>query len=181
MGLWKQLPESNEWAHIIVPQRVRERLTGTCFRGRHLALAGNFSHFQTAGEVLGNRQVCSAFLNKLEELRSTGFTGTRALSILLTDTVGWESTQDIADLDPDVLERFRLNRRATALRVKSDRRDVRAPQTKDLTLVYEVCRDGRDIVAIVRSMYPGYNIGKLEGDVSKRENRVFFDWDHPGE
>jgi hypothetical protein len=30
-------------------------------------------------------------------------------------------------------------------------------------------------------MYPGPDIGELVGDVSARENVVFFDWNHPGE
>jgi len=34
---------------------------------------------------------------------------------------------------------------------------------------------------VIKSIYPGNDIGDLEGNITKREGVVFFDSNHPGE
>ena len=96
-------------------------------------------------------------------------------------SVGWESTSALSDYKEDDLERFTINRRSKGLRVKMCRTDLLAPKTCELTIVYELKIEDDKLVAIIHSIYPGQDIGELRGNVTVREKRVFFDWNHPGQ
>lgn len=65
--------------------------------------------------------------------------------------------------------------------VKTSCTDILAPQTYDLTIIYQFMFFDKKPKVFIHSMYPGYDIGELIGDITKRENRIFFDWNHPGE
>ena len=64
-----------------------------------------------------------------------------------------------------------------------DSTGISAPRTRDVTVIYGISegKRGDDVVVILRSMYPGPDVGELKGDVSVREGRVFFDWNVAGD
>ena len=165
---------------IIVPDQTEERLQSTCYRGNSFSRAGNFLHWWSSEGLLRDPELMLYFLEELNQLWSEQAFGTRSVCIVHSDYVGWESTSPLALYEDEDLEVFQLNRRAHALRVKLDCTHLLAPLTKEVTIVFEF-KEGKDrTVAIVHSAYPGFDVGDLSGDVTEREHRVFFDWNHPG-
>lgn len=167
-------------AAIIVRRTTEERLWSKCFRGTALPLAGNFQRWCSADQLFRDREVMEHFLTELDELWSKQEFGTSSVSIVHSMPVGWESTDELQSYTKDDLEEFHLNRKSWGLRVKPSRTDLLAPKTHEFTLVFEFKSEGDEAVAVVHSIYPGKDIGELDRDVTDREKRVFFDWEHPG-
>lgn len=179
MFIRKNLP-SGVWAAIIVPRVSETRLQTTCFRGKTLQRAGNFSQWNSSAKLFRDYLVEDNFLAALDEAWSERIFGTNSINIAHKMSVGWESTAPLEDYAPEDLEEFKLNRRSWGLRVKPSRVDLLAPQTHVLTIVYELKSEDGKPITIVHSIYPGFDVGDLYGDVTDREKRVFFDWSHPG-
>lgn len=167
-------------ASIIVRRTTEERLWSKCFRGTALQLAGNFLRWCSADQLFRDCEVMEHFLAELDELWSKQEFGTSSVSINHSMPVGWESTDALENYAEDDLEEFRLNSRSWGLRVKPSRTGLLAPKTNELTLVFEFKSEGGEAVAVVHSIYPGKDVGELDRDVTDREKRVFFDWNHPG-
>lgn len=167
-------------AAVIVRRTTEKRLLTKCFRGTTLPLAGNFLRWGSAEELFRDREVMEHFLAELDELWSKRDFGTSSVSIVHSMPVGWESTSALQNYADGDLEEFDLNRRSCGLRVKPSRTDLLAPQTNELTIVFEFKSEDDKAVAIVHSIYLGSDVGELDGDVTDREKRVFFDWSHPG-
>lgn len=165
---------------IIVRPETEERLKTTCFRGTRLACAGNFSKWNSVYELFDHRGVLNEFIDHLAELYAKQRIGTASVQIVVPDTVGWSSTDDLEKYDDDLVEFFRPNRRSSGLRVKRKYQVILAPKTNKLTIVFELKLEDDKPVAIVHSIYPGEDIGELRGQVSFREGVVFFDFQHPG-
>lgn len=177
-----RLPDGSP-AAIKVLDRTKERLAGTCFRGPACHKAGNFRHWEHVEDVFADPFVRDRFLEiVLERVEEAGLWRRRAFSDTLTcpRPVGWASTERRDAFGEEELEPFALNKRSTGLRVKAERADILAPLTADLTVVYDVIAEDRGWLVLVHSMYPGPDVGELDGDVSAREGCVFFDWGHPG-
>lgn len=172
--------KSGRSAAIIVRRSTEERLQTKCFRGTSLPLAGNFLRWGSAEELFRDREVMERFIAELDELWSKQEFGTHSLSIAHSMPVGWESTASLPNYTEADLEEFDLNRRSWGLRVKPTRTDLLAPKTNDFTVVFQFKPEDSKAVAIVHSIYPGSDVGELNGDVTAREKRVFFDWSHPG-
>lgn len=167
---------------IIVRKRTIDRLKTTCFRGPSFRMAGNFFLWNSVESLFIDMCVLQPFLFGLDEDWENKEFGTQGISIDYPENVGWESTSPIEKYSNDDLEQFNLNRKSWGLRVKASRgKELLAPLTNLLTLVYEFRSEGEMPVAIVHSVYPGRDIGELYGDVTSREGRIFFDWSHPGE
>lgn len=166
---------------ILARYNTEQRLEKTCFRGLDLALAGNFCKWRSLTMVLANPLVMHEFLCELDDLWGKRDFGTHSLKITTDKVVGWESTASINNYDQESLEPFSLNGKVRGLRVKLSHKDLLAPQTCELTIIFEFKAEGGDAVCVIHSIYPGHDIGELDGDVTKREGRVFFDWSHPGE
>lgn len=166
---------------IRVREHTQERLLTTCFRPTSKPLAGNFLRWCSVGELFGDAHVMEIFMADLEGLWSQEEFGTSSLTITHSMPVGWESTASLQNYELGDLEEFDLNRRSWGLRVKRSRTDLFAPKTNELTIVFEFKSEDGKAVAIVHSIYPGIDIGELHGDVTEREGRIFFDWNHPGE
>lgn len=180
---------------IIVRGATRNRLTRTCFRGTDRRLAGNFSTFVNSEDVLQNESVLSglrpSIMESFREFREVAEEekGTRlntfSETIQINHVVGWESTGSLGDYNESDLEPFHPNGRSHALRVKLDRIDILAPKTDLVTIIYEIEHKGRNPNfgwnIIIHSMYPGVDIGDLYDDITEREKRIFFHWNHPGE
>lgn len=165
---------------IVVRRTTEERLWTKCFRGIALPLAGNFLRWCTAEDLFRDAGVMEHFLAELDELWSKQEFGTSSVSIVHSMPVGWESTDALENYAEDDLEEFHLNRKSWGLRVKTSRADLLAPKTHEFTLVFEFKSEGGEAVAVIHSIYPGSDVGELDGDVTDREKRVFFDWSHPG-
>lgn len=167
---------------IIVRAQTEERLRKTCFRGVMVRKAGNFCCWNRSEQLffMGGT-ILKEFLAEMATLWKEQSFGTHSVEICCDHFVGWSSTAPLAGYVLEVLEPFKLNRRSHGLRVKASCTHLFAPQTKLLTIVFEFkSEDGRP-VAVVHSIYPGSDVGELEGDVSAREDCVFFDWEHPGD
>lgn len=165
---------------IICRSRTERRLTGTCFRQDGKPLAGNFSHFSSVKAVLDDPKVFRQFIEELSEVYNRQDFAGHSVCVDCERIVGWESTASAEFYDREILEVFQPNRLSTALRVKLDRTDFKAPQTRKLTIVYEFKMELNGPEAIIHSVYPGEDVGNLRGNVSEREGRVFFDFNHPG-
>ncbi|HRH27011.1 MAG TPA: hypothetical protein PLZ99_02530 [Parcubacteria group bacterium] len=166
---------------LVVRDKTIERLKNTCFRGPNLALAGNFLAWVNMKAFLNNSRVIQEILSEAREINLVGFSLTRSIEVNLDHPIGWSSTAELDKYPQEDLEEFFLNRHATALRVKMGNHKYKAPKTNTVTIVFEFKDEGDSFVIVIHSIYPGIDIGELNGDVSKRENVVFFDWNHPGE
>lgn len=175
-----KLPDGTD-VSIVVRSETKLRLRDKCFRHKSKRKAGNFLNWRAVTEVFQDEGVIQQLLEELAEVRKQNCLGINSMCQVHAVDIGWESTAPLADYNAADLEEFKPNRRSNALRVRADRTHLLAPLTKRLTLVYELKLESEKLVAIVHSMYPGLDIGELDGDISVREQRVFFAWDHPGE
>lgn len=160
------------------------RLADSCFRGRDKVLAGNFSRWVHLDDFADDTFVRTRLLD--DALQSADELGAlpslqRRLSFTYPEVVGWDSTAPRAHFRPTDLEPFSPNRWSAALRVRPDRMRLRAPRTNLITVTYEFrCTVVDGFIIHIWTVYPGVDIGALQGNVTRRENRVFFDWNHPG-
>lgn len=168
-------------AAIIIRRSTEERLSTKCFRGTSLAFAGNFLRWNSADELFRDREVMQLFLAELDEVWSKQEFGTHGVNIACTSPVGWEGTDDAKKYEESDLEDFNLTRRSWGKRVHLSRQDLLAPKTSELTIVYEFKSEDDQAVSIIHSIYPGIDVGELDGDMTGREQRIFFDFSHPGE
>lgn len=166
---------------VAIHPKTEERLATRHFRNR-INVASNFAVWRNAAQVFANAEVMQQLLADVGK----AFKASRwqnSVEIDLDSPVGWSGTDDVDRYRSDDLEDFIPGKREwnTAKRVKLDRTDLRAPATTILTIIYDIRRELEGpIMVTVRSMYPGYDIGELAGDITGREKCVFFDWDHPG-
>ena len=165
---------------IIVRGDAEDRLARKCFRGTSLKLAGNFSRWHSAQDLFQDPVVLEQFLDDIHGLWVKEDFATHSFTAVHPEMVGWESTAPLENYKAEDLEQFDLNRRSWGLRVKSSCTNLFAPQTNEITLVFEFKIEGSKPVAVVHSIYPGRDMGELYGDMTDREKRVFFDWNHPG-
>lgn len=168
---------------IIVAWATEKRLRSTCYRGPSHKKAGNFISFDSSDDLLGHEVVLRELLAQVDTLWARqDRSGTWSFTLTCPDFIGWESTAPLANYNPNDLEPLRLNTRANALSVKlSPSHQLSAPKTKNITVIFELNSEGEDAVVVIHSIYPGTDVGPLDGDVTQREQRVFFSWDHPGE
>lgn len=176
---------------ILYTRKTRLRLNGTCFRGVHNELAGNFSKWNTFEEFAYDDdfdfgdEMYKSIVSTLNESRDCKM---GVVTLDFEETIGWESTDSIELYDPNNLESFNPNNRSVGLRVAKHLIDIKAPKTSLVSIVYGILNDGHNILASILTIYPGKYIGPLRDpnggdheDITKREGRVFFDWYHPGE
>jgi hypothetical protein len=168
-------------AIIIVPWSTEKRLRSTCYRGPMIRRAGNFMRFNSSDDLLGDQIVINALLSDLDKLWRRKWRGHYRFSITCPDFVGWESTAPLKNFAPTDLEPFEPNKKSSALRVRLDRPDLVAPKTREIVIIAEVRQENGNPVIILHSAYPGKEIGQLEGNITEREGRVFFTWEHLGE
>ena len=172
----------NAPALIIARSQTLERLSRTCFRGTNRKLAGNFSLWRNLEEMFMEPFIREQLLSDiLASADASTKNRTFSITIYCSEEVGWSSTDTLSRYHNIVLEPFEPNRNSRALRVKANRTDHLAPRTQEVTIVYELrFEEENGWVAVIHSVYPGHDIGNLRGDITARENRIFFDWNHPG-
>ncbi len=170
--------QSKDLGRVTVTMReeTKQRLATTCFRGGK-NLAGNFSQWENAEKLFAEEDVIQALLadaNQAMQERSS----TNSFSINWRTPVGWSGTDDFKKYSQKDLTNYNPNRRSSALRVRIGHQ-LPAPRTDILTIVYEITQRVNPGI-IIHTIYPGRDIGELEGKITDRENVVFFDWNHPG-
>lgn len=171
---------------IIAPRRTVDRLATTCFRGRRRAFAGNFREYSRIDHAFEEREIRDGLKRNATDVifrllnEEAPDKATFSVTIDVLRGIGWESTERLDRLPAEALEWFEPNRKSRALRVKSDRTDILAPVTSLVTIVFELRFEGDGPQIVVFSMYPGTDIGDLCGNVTEREGRAFFPWEHPG-
>lgn len=165
---------------LIMRQKTEERLGETCFRGPECRRAGNFFRYRFAEEFFSDSKMQNLFFPEIWKLSGRRDFDTHSFSLDLKMEIGWESTAPLQNYETHDLEEFTPNRRSSGLRVKSSKRHLLAPRTSKATIVYELKEEFGKPVVVVHSLYPGVDIGELEFNVTKREQRVFFDFNHPG-
>ncbi len=148
------------------------------FRRRRSA-AANFKLWSSPRHLWSDAEVQQKFLDHVVQAFAEGAKGTESCSLSLSIPVGWSGTDDVTRYERDTLELFQPNKRSDAFRVRKERTDLKAPETQELTFIYRIIE--RESPAIqIYSLYPGRDIGELEGNITEREKVVFFDWDHAG-
>ncbi len=165
---------------VVARQDAEARLAKTCFRGVHSKLGGNFFKWESVSHLFSDWIIVKELLDEVEEQIAKREFGTNSVQIEYDEPVGWSSTEKLEHFKPEDLEDFEPNKRSVAKRVKTTRTDILAPQTSFVTIVYELKPEGREYVVLIRSVYPGEDIGELAGDITAEEGCVFFDWNHPG-
>ena len=175
-----------------IPSYHERRLAGTCFRGRDLRRAGNLCRWEHADEMFEDRR----FLDRLFDQVARAVRGvdlrdpaTMTVTVGYGDTVGWASTRPHDPAIAAACESFAPNRRTVGLRVRRGEPFL-APATQLVTLVIEFGKGRHGLTAKIHTISPGPYVGQLRAtepgeaepvDVTKRENVVFFDWNHEGE
>lgn len=165
---------------VICPIKTKERLQTTCFRGRDQKLAGNFKLWESVEDMFEG-SILNKVTDDVWEQWEHGVFGTHSVTFEMPIHVGWESTVSRDKYSMDDLEDFSPNKRSSALRIRPGRTEHLAPLTRDITIVYQLEEQRGAAKVTIWSMYPGVDIGELDGDITEREGRVFFDWNHPGE
>lgn len=176
---------------IIIDRFQIDRLARTCFRGKDLALAGNFALWNDfwdmmQDEVVEDELLCEA-LEVVEDLQQSGKTYKRGHRFTFDHDVevGWSSTLPISELNGSpATEPFMPNKSTQAVRVAD--KHVLAPSTKAITIMFDVKVDDRadGWVIFVKTIYPGEPVQlgyEAAPKVIDPSEAVFFDWEHPGE
>ncbi len=176
--LWAQ--RADEMLRIIVRGEADKRISEKHFRGTSVAKAGNFFRWPSLAKMLADSHFRRQMTEEFWESYDDGAYGTNSFEMSYGSLVGWESTDALSNYSESALEKFNPNKRSSALRVRTERVDLLAPLTDLVTVVYELRDENMGPVAVIHSLYPGNDVGPLNNDVTIREKRVFFDWDHPG-
>lgn len=167
---------------IVVRLETKRRLEGTCLRGPDKALAGNFRAFRTLEELFAHEPLLTGLLNDVcEAFPERANYDSYSVDVDARQPIGWESTLDDWRVEPGDLEVFEPEKGSTAQRIKPGTLEPCAPLTSYVTFEYRIVREQHQIAVIIDSIYPGVDRGELYGDITKREGRVFFPKDHPGE
>lgn len=176
--IWGLMTQRDNKLYVSIPRKQIQRMSKTCFRGKSYALAGNFSLWGTAKEFLKDEEVVMLLREQFQEDFLQKKSGTCSCTIELENPVGWSSTLEQSECAGTdlALETRPLNNRATATFVAN----LEAPVTYHITVKYKIESADETAKVTIYSLYPGRDVGELEGNVSAREDVYFLDWDTPG-
>lgn len=179
--MFKLIDSEQGWhLKLIMRKETRDRLAQTCFRGKDAVCAGNFLRWASIEEMLEDPEVLRLLVIELaKEIKGKPQEGTLGIEVVCRKFIGWASTAPRKNYEKSELEPFKPNRHTNAMRVKKGR-DILVPLTKRVTIIMELKREGRDWAAVIHSVYPGKDVGKLTGNITEREGVVFFGWNHQG-
>lgn len=132
--------------------------------------------------MIDDDQLCALLMDEVSDLYAAKDFATHSVTVTHPTCIGWASTDHLSYFSSDELEVFEPNSRSTALKViLPSKLERKAPLTQDVTFIFKLEEQrGTPKVTLV-SIYPGTDIGDLDGDITQREQQVFYDWDHPGE
>jgi len=168
---------------FIVPRHQQDRLDREVFRRG--AFAGCISKWPSARAALYDpvlRRKLIVEVNAIIAETDKWVGGTYSVTVAYPEVVGWDATVTHDDARGLPTKQDSLNTYAWGDFIAD--KDVPAPMTRELTCVL-VLREGKtgrdDVLAVVESMYPGRDVGRLKGNVSAREKVFFFHRDTPGD
>ena len=171
---------NNTVVELVMPRWQGARLVKRCFSGKNYRMAGNLFAWRDFCNFLEDQEVRNLLTNKFSELAARG-KGEYRFELALSRPVGWTSTVEMAKLAPQYLRQTThspLNRNgATALFLPQNL--VKAPKTNIVTMVVDFVPETARF--IIRTIYPGHDCGRLEGDMSQRLDLVWLHWDNIGE
>ncbi len=171
--------------HIIFPVKVVERLMKISFRGQSTRRAWNTT-WRSPEIWLQDPQTClqmdAEILMIVTNLRIPEEKKVMLrMRLEYERPIGWSSTDDLSRYDLADYEEFAPDKHSVVLRIKSSRGKLKAPRTDVMTVIYELeFKPGTGWVATIQDAYPGNDVGEPKGNVSERENRVFFNPKHAG-
>lgn len=173
---------SGEKVEIILPREQADRLTRTCFRGRNCRQAGNFfmwPHFSAFIQDSETQGILMSILGELVE--EANVQKRHRIELEYRWDIGWDSVMEIDNLESEDIETGEvrdLNKRATALFLPDDL--ILAPRTNIVTMVLEQ-KHVNHWRFIIWTMYPGYDVGDLRGDMTELHGFVWLSWSNPGD
>jgi hypothetical protein len=149
------------------------------FRGKHVAKAGNFSRWNDVNDFFGHPEVGGAFKRIIGEfIDADSVKRVLRFTIIFSEVVGWSRTIAQDRLPAPDTELREINSDAEGFFVTD--KTIGAPMTNSVNVVCKMSRDGNLWKAVVCMVSPGPTPGELKGNVSIREEILFFDLDHPG-
>lgn len=183
MKLKRTLPDGTP-VSLVCLEPTRKRLYQHHFRPVRTPAASHFKTWRSVPDVI--TQDSSVSRDLLEDIGNAyAESGEGVYSVTLThsESVGWETSAPLITFQPDELETFWLRPNASALRVRQATGKHKAPETRHVTIVYEIMRDRErsgGLFVLLHDLYPGIDLGELKGNITEREKRVFYRFDHPG-
>lgn len=174
---------------VVIPNHCNQTMLERHFRGRSSRRAGNFSRWESPNEVLRDRRfseifhaVCFDILTELERhppKYSSDYD--QRFSIPFPGIVGWSGTVPRSYVNGVELESFDINKNARGFKVMDSM--PLAPVTRLVSCstrfrFHEA--DPHNHVLMLYNLAPGPSVGELQGNVSLREDIVFFDFLHRG-
>ncbi len=174
---------------LILPERHNRRLRGKCFRGARMrAFAGAFALWGNFDELLDSEQFIAKLRDALRERLQDRRFGVHRLELKFDQAIGWDSLVELDELDSDEIEaciegpphpRQRARWHGKFMPVGVTVADL----TDVMTIVVDIQpgRDGCTWGVFVYTMYPGHDIGDLQGDMTEKTGAVFLDFMNPGE
>ncbi|MCC7522273.1 hypothetical protein IT407_00505 [Candidatus Uhrbacteria bacterium] len=174
---------------VVIPNHCSRTMMERHFRGRGTRLAGNFSRWESPNQVLRDRSfseifhaVCYDILTELERnppRYSSDYD--QRFNIPFPGIVGWSGTAPRGYVNGAELELFDLNKHARGFKVMDS--EPLAPVTRLVSCstrfrFHEA--DPHNRVLMLYNLAPGPSVGELHGNVSLREDIVFFDFLHRG-
>lgn len=169
-----------EFVRFWMKRDTARRIHDRHFNGSSLQLACKFFLYHDVYELFDYVHHNDDLTRRIINWLKIDGEGTYSFEIPHNDHIGWAGTEDRNKFSDEDLEMFQINVRATALRVKLDRKRLRAPLTKILTVICEVTRNEDEVSVEIKSAYPGPDVGALKGNITKKCGVVFFDFSHPG-
>lgn len=152
---------------LIVDHETKKKLAKTCFRD--VAQPGTFLHWENVQDIFYDQQVQQELIKEVETSIKEG-SGVYSFSIDCHENIGLTSTILIEKATGPLVKKP-LNGKAEGMFVK-----MAAPLTSMLTVIYRLQLKKPRATVEILSIYPGIDVGVLEGDVSEREGVVFLDW-----
>lgn len=173
---------SGERVEVVMTKEGGGRLAGTCFRGTDCRQAGNFFQWPYFSAFIEDEDVQDKLKLKLAALvANASVNHHHRFELEFSHDIGWDSVMEVKDLTDEDLascETRKLNRRASALFLPDGK--ILAPKTNVLTMVVGQ-RHKQHWQFIIRTIYPGYDIGTMAGDMTQRFSFVWMPWSNPGE
>ncbi len=165
---------------FVMKDDTARRINERNLHGGSLQLANKFRWDCTIDELF--YQLCNnfEFIRRILVCFCDG-DGTYSLELKYPAIIGWSGTDERSKYKDDDLEVHCPNVRSTVMRVKLDRRDLRAPTTDTMTVVYHIKRKLDHLLVTILSLYPGPDIGPLDGNLTENRGVVMFDFNHPGQ
>jgi len=166
---------------INLDEDVIQRLNSTCFHAQIIPQAGNFDKWKSVQEFFADKTIMKYFLEDVVE--DAVRLNTKSNSVCINydgQLIGWSDTEKKRKFQKEHLVRTSLNANGFGLTIKKGLVPRLAPLTNLATIVYDMSVVSDTVFIQIISVYPGFDVGDIKGDVTRREGRIFFPPNYPG-